>query len=894
MSFTDNPFLNRRKKSHNNIAQDEKTEDDSLSSVSESATRPVEALNKGSLPVSPNYPARAAIGSAAVFNALLEDDDDGNYQSGNSPTQESRKYGMLEGEDETLQKIQEIRKKLNKQYPMGGIKTSRILTTEILMEAPADYFDKYSDAVSDGVKWVRNNLTKDNKSEVIRSAEMNPTDDAYQEAAYSIVWGFASDYLSSTSWQGAHRAIITAMISNEIIGFGRIDPLWRDRKIDEILCNGPFDVQVEISGELYKVPSCKFDSQAHLLNLIERLYRAVGKTISQTTPIVKGRLHDKSRMQATHTSISPDGPNFAIRRHPVGYWTPEAMVERGAASEELMAFIGNQIYKGASFLVIGGTHSGKMQPYDTLIHTPSGSTTLGEIQPGDRVFDHNGNVANVTDIFPQPAQQVYAVEFSNGETEYAGAEHNWYVSTHQSRKLNKGHKTNKIKDEREQQPLYSVMTTKEMMDSGVLHAGNKKCFQFHVPKLLKAVEYENSRSPEELPIHPYLFGSSQAFNPKGEILDAFKYSTKDARKEIIAGVIDAIGNSSNSFTGWEVSFSDQELAESFIQIAASLGYVVNKETEKSENGNTIWHISIKTTDTLSKLPKNMAHHQEMIESSGVSLDRQDGIAITNIYPVEGRIEEMKCITVDSPDSTYMIGKSFITTHNTSMLNALTGFYKPKVRILTLEDNLEMKPNPKKFLAAALECRDAAIERPNDTGTNMRDLVKVSMQLRPDAIVVGEVTDQAAYDLCQALNTGHAGASTVHANGSEAAVTRVASLITQGGTVTTEGALEMISQAFDFIVSIKHFPIDGSRRIVSIDEVESTPVEIDGRLTLSVRPLWRFVSEGLNEHGKIHGYWEHVNDISQGRVDSKMLDIEDNKTWEELRELSNLPEGVEKA
>lgn len=590
MSFT-NPFLDKRRDSDKNIDTDESLPDFSDAVDSGTVTAPVQAPIKKQLPTMPHYPAKAAIGGTAVFNALLEDDDDEDYSFSVSPTtQESRKYDMLEGDDLILKEIQEIRKKLNAKYPMGGIKTSRIITTDVLIKAPADYFDKYSEAVSDGIKWVRNNLTKDDKSAIIRDAEMHPTDDAYQEAAYSIVWGFSSEYLGSTHWQGIHRAIITTMISNEIIGFGRLDPLWRDRTIDEIICNGPYDIQIEVKGEIHKVPACKFDSQTHIMNLIDRLYRAVGKTLTQTTAQVKGRLHDKSRMQATHPSISPDGPNFAIRRHPRGYWTPEAMVERGAASEELMTFIGNQIYKGGSYMVIGGTHSGK----------------------------------------------------------------------------------------------------------------------------------------------------------------------------------------------------------------------------------------------------------------------------------------------------------------TSMLNALTGFYKPKVRILTLEDNLEMKPNPKKFLAAPLECRDPSIERPNDTGTNMRDLVKVSMQLRPDVIIVGEVTDHAAYDLCQALNTGHAGASTIHANGSTEAVTRVSSLIAQGGLVTTEGAMDMISKAFDFIVSIKHFPIDGSRRIVSVDEVETNPVEVNGRLTLLTRPLWRFVDTGLDDNKKVTGYWEQVGDISEERRINKMLDIEADKTWEELRELSSLPADKEKA
>ena len=157
----------------------------------------------------------------------------------------------------------------------------------------------------------------------------------------------------------------------------------------------------------------------------------------------------------------------------------------------------------------------------------------------------------------------------------------------------------------------------------------------------------------------------------------------------------------------------------------------------------------------------------------------------------------------------MVSNHFTTTHNTSMLNALTGFYPSHARILTLEDNLEMKPNPKKFLAAAQETRPPSPNKLNDRGVTMRDLVWGAMQMRPEVLIIGEVTDAAAYDLCQALNTGHAGASTFHANSSQLAITRVSSLVAQSGLTTIEGAFDLISAAFDFVINVRHFPQDGS-------------------------------------------------------------------------------------
>jgi len=982
-----------------------------------------------------------------AFAELFEEGD--NEESELYRAKQETNFGesyKKEVEDKIIELIERNINDLKKKYPTGGIKASRYITTEVLIMAPAGYFDKYLNDVSRGVDYVRNKLADADKSDMIRTAQDNPTDDALQDRAFFLVHSLASEFMKNSMWRETNRSIVVSFICNEIVGFGRIDPLWRDRSIDEIMCNGPKDIQIEIRGEITKVPGCYFNNQAHLMELIDRLYGAIGKTVSMTTAMVKGRLHDKSRMYATHPVISPDGPNFSIRRHPEKFWAPSDLVQRGSASPEMMSYIGNLIYKGASVAITGGTHSGKEMVAETKVHTPSGITTMGEIQIGDQIFDHHGNIATVTNKFPQPLRQVYEISFSNGEKSYVGANHNWFISTHESRKSNKYRESNKKNsgwtrktnyspeiidkiekklievsendyvsfaegfrnvglkttgskhltkqlkslakinrkvlakdfyktlleygkknknDQRHRRsPLFSVMTTEEMMNVGLLHKSSvdgHKRYNFHIPVLENAVEYDNGKSPEDLPIHPYLFGlwlgdgsSSKAvltgaaddvefynnyFNyapetkifktigksdsnwkitvlnfrnnllelgvvqkttaegSKKHIPDIYKYASVESRRMLIAGLIDSDGWANTRCPGWIFTNTNETLVKDYIQVASSLAYKVSRSKDKQKYfdykgekkaGKTSWDVSIVTHDSLAYLPRKIEAHKKMLKQFPESLGRQDDISIVDIKPVEGRIENMVCITVDSPDSTYMIENSFITTHNTSLLNALTGFYKPRVRILTLEDNIEMKPNPKKYLAAAMECRAPAVDRPSDKGVSMRDLVKGSLQLRPDAIIVGEVTDDAAFDLCQALNTGHAGMSTIHANSSIEAIPRIASLIAQGGLVTSEGSLELISSAFDIVVSVKHFPLDGSRRIVSVDEVGSTPVEINGRLTLPVYPLWKFIDEGLNAEGKVIGHWEQVGDISKERQERKLLNIEESLNWEDLKELSSIP------
>lgn len=894
------------------------------------------------LPTTPNYPPQAVVGDNAVFNSLLDSDED---ELDLSPKQnKSGPQYFFEGEDPLLKEIEAEQKRLKRVYPTGGgIKVSRFVTADILMKAPADYFDKYVPEITEGVKWVRTNLTQNSRSEIIGQAQNHPTDESYQNEAYYVVYSLASEYMEKSMWRGVHKAIVISYICNEIIGFGRIDPLWRDRKIDEIMCNGPYDIQVEIRGELYKVPACKFNNADHLMELLERLYRAIGKNLSQTTPQAKGRLHDKSRIYATHQIISPDGPNFNIRRHPEGYWTPEALVERNAASPELMSYIGNVIHKGGSFVVIGGTHSGKALTLDTKIKTPTGDITMGDIKTGDIIFDHNGKPTTVTHIFDNPARQVYRIKFSNGTHVDCDLNHNWLVSTPETRKLEKTGKN-----------PYQVKTTEELLSHELTINTEKGTEYFYnIPKIVEPIEY--SETPysglqcDELPIHPYLLGlwlgkgpstgkfavsdtkkNIETISQKLEeqniehtvthnnnmsyinvtkfsnvledlgllqtetdnhsrkyVPEVYKTASIEARKFLVAGLIDSKGWAEKPGI-WGFKNTNPHIIKNFTELVSSLGYATRQYSDNSafnNDGESV--VIVKSFDNLGFLDNGFS-------DSDVPYSVLDSIAIVSIEKLDGRIENMRCITVDSKDHTYLVGETFITTHNTSMLNALTGFYKPKVRIITIEDNLEMKPNPKKFLAAALETRPPSLERANDHGVSMRDLVKGSLQMRPDVIIVGEVTDDAAYDLCQALNTGHAGASTIHANGSEQAMTRIASLIAQGGLVTTDGALDMIASAFDIVVSIKHFPLDGSRRIVSVDEVGMEPIEVAGRQMLPTRQLWRFVDTGLDNNGKVTGYWEQTGDISKERKNLKLLDLEEDLSWVELRELSSLPEGQERA
>lgn len=522
------------------------------------------SLNEGDVPPTPA--------------SLLEDDEE------EAAARKGRERGKVYHDGSLTQRIEENYRRLRKDYDASGIKSSRFITTDILLDAPASFLGQYEQAVKEGVEHVRSSLSRTGRSESISKAVNDPTNDVLQDEAYRTVHAEALTFMEGRSYRNTERIIIISLICNEVIGFGPLDPLWRDPKVDEIICNGPHDIQVEVGGKLHRVTGTRFRDRDHLNSLVERLYGAINKTVSRINPIVDGRLHDNSRMAVVHESVCPEGPNFTIRRHKDEYILPKKIIDWQAASPELMTYLGNLLYKGCSVLVIGRTGSGK----------------------------------------------------------------------------------------------------------------------------------------------------------------------------------------------------------------------------------------------------------------------------------------------------------------TTLLGALSGFFREDHRVLTLEDNLELKLAPHKLAAAPMETLPGRADQNGAGGVTMRDLVKASLRQRPNALVVGEVRDEAAFDLCQALNTGHYGMSTVHANNEHDAIYRLVSMISQGGLMGGNAILPLIAASFDLIVRVEGFPYDGSRKVVSVSEVAAYPEKnSSGELTLPLTQLWTFVDEGLR-NGRVAGHWTQVGEMSSIRREFRRLDLEEDLTWEELQRIAEPP------
>ncbi|MDO9440442.1 MAG: ATPase, T2SS/T4P/T4SS family, partial [Beijerinckiaceae bacterium] len=181
---------------------------------------------------------------------------------------------------------------------------------------------------------------------------------------------------------------------------------------------------------------------------------------------------------------------------------------------------------------------------------------------------------------------------------------------------------------------------------------------------------------------------------------------------------------------------------------------------------------------------------------------------------------------------------------TTLLNCLTNYIDSDERIITCEDAAELQLQQPHVVR--LETRPPSLE---GTGAiSMRDLVKNCLRMRPERIIVGEVRGPEAFDLLQAMNTGHDGSmGTLHANSPREALSRIESMITMGGfSLPARTIREMMVSSVDVIVQAARLR-DGSRRITHITEV----LGLEGDV-ITTQDLFVYDIVGEDPQGKLIG------------------------------------------
>ena len=181
---------------------------------------------------------------------------------------------------------------------------------------------------------------------------------------------------------------------------------------------------------------------------------------------------------------------------------------------------------------------------------------------------------------------------------------------------------------------------------------------------------------------------------------------------------------------------------------------------------------------------------------------------------------------------------------TTLLNALSSHIPHNERIITIEDAAELQlqlPH-----VGRLETRPANAEGKGEL--RQRELVKNALRMRPDRIIIGECRGEEAFDMLQAMNTGHEGSmTTVHANNPRDAIKRLEQMVGMAGaSMTTASVRSQIASAVRVIVQLQRLP-DGSRRVTSVCEITGMEGEV-----LQMQELYKFVKESTDERGMIRG------------------------------------------
>jgi pilus assembly protein CpaF len=181
---------------------------------------------------------------------------------------------------------------------------------------------------------------------------------------------------------------------------------------------------------------------------------------------------------------------------------------------------------------------------------------------------------------------------------------------------------------------------------------------------------------------------------------------------------------------------------------------------------------------------------------------------------------------------------------TTLLNALSSHIPPDERIITIEDAAELQlqlPH-----VARLETRPANAEGKGEL--RQRELVKNALRMRPDRIIIGECRGEEAFDMLQAMNTGHEGSmTTVHANTPRDGVKRLEQMVGMAGTAMTVASVRsQIASAVRLVVQLQRLP-DGSRRVTSVCEITGMEGEV-----LQMQELYKYVKESTDDRGMIRG------------------------------------------
>jgi pilus assembly protein CpaF len=163
----------------------------------------------------------------------------------------------------------------------------------------------------------------------------------------------------------ADRQRLTQEISDDILGYGPIEPYLRDDSLSEVMVNGPYDIWIERDGRLQRVEG-RFASEAHLRRTIDKIVARIGRRVDESSPMVDARLPDGSRVNAVIPPLALDGSILTIRKFSADPLTVDDLIRFGSLTPRTAEFLQACVKGKLNVIVSGGTGAGKTTTLNVL------------------------------------------------------------------------------------------------------------------------------------------------------------------------------------------------------------------------------------------------------------------------------------------------------------------------------------------------------------------------------------------------------------------------------------------------------------------------------------------------------------------------------------------------
>lgn len=145
---------------------------------------------------------------------------------------------------------------------------------------------------------------------------------------------------------------------DEVVGFGPLEPLLQDTRVNDILVNGPEAIYIEVAGVLQKA-AVRFMDDAHVMRIIRRILAPLGRRLDESSPMVDARLPDGSRVNAIIPPLALDGPSMSIRKFSADMLTADQLLANGSMSQECLTVLKRAVEGHRNIIISGGTGTGK-------------------------------------------------------------------------------------------------------------------------------------------------------------------------------------------------------------------------------------------------------------------------------------------------------------------------------------------------------------------------------------------------------------------------------------------------------------------------------------------------------------------------------------------------------